>query len=122
MSEEVKNATTDVARSMILSILINGCLSFGMLIAVLFSAGDISEAAKNSLTQYPFIEIFAAAVGSNAGAIVMTSIIVILEFCSALGSLAAASRMTWSFARDNGLPFSRYLSMVCTYNKILLLG
>jgi hypothetical protein len=30
--------------------------------------------------------------------------------------------MTWSFARDNGLPFSRYLSMVCTYNKILLLS
>lgn len=112
MSEEVKNATTDVARSMILSILINGCLSFGMLIAVLFSAGDISETAENSLTQYPFIEIFAAAVGSNAGAIVMTSIIVILEFFSALGSLAAASRMTWSFARDNGLPFSRYLSMI----------
>jgi hypothetical protein len=29
-----------------------------------------------------------------------------------MGCLAAASRMTWSFARDRGLPFSRALSMV----------
>jgi choline transport protein len=28
--------------------------------------------------------------------------------------LAAASRMTWSFARDRGMPFSRALSYVST--------
>ncbi|KAF2197262.1 amino acid transporter [Delitschia confertaspora ATCC 74209] len=115
MSEEVKNASRDVARSMVLSILINGCLALGMLLAVLISAQDIMATAEHSLqggTGFPFIEIFAKAVGSNAGATVMVSIIVILEFCSALGSLAAASRMTWAFARDRGLPFSRFLSMI----------
>lgn len=113
MSEEVKNASRDVARSMILSLLINGCLAFGMLIAMLLSAPD--------LMQYPldepisFIEIFTNAVGSKAGATIMTSIIIVLEFCSALGCLAAASRMTWSFARDRGLPFAHYISMVCDF-------
>lgn len=118
MSEEVKNASTDVARSMVLSILINGCLSLGMLFAVLFSANDIGYVAAHSSTGYPFIQIFANAVGSNAGATIMTCIIVVLEFCSALGSLAAASRMTWSFARDRGLPFSRFVSMVWLYNFV----
>jgi amino acid transporter len=58
------------------------------------------------------MRIFEWATGSTAGATIMASIIIALEFCSAMGCLAAASRMTWSFARDNGLPFSKALSRV----------
>ena len=113
MSEEVRNASTDVPRSMLLSLVINGTLALGMLFAVLFSAQDIpallqDEGARTA----PFLRIFHHAVGSEAGASVMVAIIVLLEFCSAMGCLAAASRMTWSFARDRGLPFSRALSMI----------
>jgi len=111
MSEEVRNASTDVACSMLLSLAINGCLALGMLFAVLFSVPDLETILK-SATGFPIIQIFQATVGSKEGATVMTSMIIVLEFCSALGCLAAASRMTWSFARDRGLPFSRYISMV----------
>ncbi|CAO2652761.1 Nn.00g021720.m01.CDS01 [Neocucurbitaria sp. VM-36] len=112
MSEEVKNASTDVPRSMLLSLLINGSLALGMLFAVLFSADDIQRLLDEDAPTSPFIRIFRHAVGSEAGATVMVSIIILLEFCSAMGCLAAASRMTWSFARDRGLPFSRALSMI----------
>jgi choline transport protein len=113
MSEEVKNATVDVARSMLLSLVINGCLALGMLCAVLFSAGDTLELLQDESTTIPaFIRIFVYATGSNIGATIMTGIIIALEFCSAMGCLAAASRMTWSFARDRGLPFARVLSIV----------
>ncbi|KAF2475870.1 amino acid transporter [Lindgomyces ingoldianus] len=111
MSEEVKNASTDVARSMVISLVLNGFLALGMLFAVLFSSPpNIMELAEKH--KFPFIQVFAKTVGSNGGAAVMSSIIIVLEFCSALGCLAAASRMTWSFARDRGLPFSRILSMI----------
>jgi choline transport protein len=113
MSEEVKNASTDVPRSMMLSLIINGSLAFGMLFAVLFSAENIQELLNDSsASTAAFVRIFRTAVGSNAGATIMISIIIFLEFCSAMGCLAAASRMTWSFARDRGLPFSRALSVV----------
>ncbi|XP_014552009.1 hypothetical protein COCVIDRAFT_111346 [Bipolaris victoriae FI3] len=113
MSEEVKNASTEVPRSMLLSLAINGTLALGMLFAVLFSADDIPRLLQDQDAQTaPFLRIFHHAVGSKAGATVMVSIIVLLEFCSAMGCLAAASRMTWSFARDRGLPFSRALSMI----------
>ncbi|KAF5845365.1 hypothetical protein GGP41_002973 [Bipolaris sorokiniana] len=113
MSEEVKNASTEVPRSMLLSLAINGTLALGMLFAVLFSADDIPHLLQDQDAQTaPFLRIFQHAVGSKAGATVMVSIIVLLEFCSAMGCLAAASRMTWSFARDRGLPFSRALSMI----------
>ncbi|KAF2014378.1 amino acid transporter [Aaosphaeria arxii CBS 175.79] len=109
MSEEVKNSTRDVPRSMVLSLLINGCLALGMLFAVLFSTPDIPDLLGEG---HLMIQVFHHTVGSRAGATIMTSIIIVLEFCSALGCLAAASRMTWSFARDRGLPFSRYISMI----------
>ena len=112
MSEEVKNASKDVARSMVLSILINGALALSMLIAVLFSS-NLNEAASDSLTLYPFVQIFSEATDSNAGTTIMTMIIVVLQFASAVGAMAAASRMTWSFARDRALPFSKVLSTVC---------
>ncbi|PSN69517.1 amino acid transporter [Corynespora cassiicola Philippines] len=112
MSEEVKNASRDVAGSMMLSLIINGCLALGMLFAVLFSAPNIVDLLVDPSSLSPFIRIFEYAVGSKAGATIMTSIVIVLEFCSAMGCLAAASRMTWSFARDRGLPFARYISMI----------
>jgi amino acid transporter len=97
---------------MLLSLVINGTLALGMLFAVLFSAHDIPSLLNDQdATTAPFLRIFRQAVGSEAGATVMVSIIVLLEFFSAMGCLAAASRMTWSFARDRGLPFSRALSI-----------
>lgn len=112
MSEEVKDASTNVARSMVFSVVINGVLAFAMLLAILFCGGDIATEAAGSTSQYPFISIFARAVDSNVGGTIMTAIILILQFCSAVGGLAAASRMTWSFARDQGLPGSKLLSQV----------
>ncbi|KAF1913212.1 amino acid/polyamine transporter I [Ampelomyces quisqualis] len=113
MSEEVKNASTDVPRSMLLSLIINGSLAVGMLFAVLFSAENIQQLLDDQdATTAAFVRIFRTAVGSDAGATIMISIIIFLEFCSAMGCLAAASRMTWSFARDRGLPFSEALSII----------
>ena len=98
---------------MLLSLGINGCLALSMLVAVLFSAPDIIQMLGEPAQSTPlFMRIFEYATGSITGASIMTSIIIVLEFCSAMGCLAAASRMTWSFARDRGLPFARALSMV----------
>ena len=51
---------------MLSSISINGAMGFGMLLAVLFSMGDI-EAATESDTGYPIIDIFTFATGSISG-------------------------------------------------------
>jgi choline transport protein len=111
MCEEIKNASTVVPQTMLASLAINGMLAFGMLLAVLFCMGDIT-AAVQSPTGYPFIEIFTQATASRAGATAMTSIVTALAFCAIIAALAGSSRMTWSFARDRGLPGWRYLSKV----------
>ena len=111
MCEEIKDASTVVPRSLIISIGVNGFLGLGMLLAVLFCLGNIDEALA-SPTKFPFIEIFAQATGSNGAATGMTTLILFLIIFCCIAVLAAASRMMWSFARDKGLPFSGFLSRV----------
>lgn len=103
MSEEIKGASVVVPRSILTSILINGTLGLSMTIATLFCIGDI-EAAEDTPTEYPFMEIFAQATGSSSGAAVMISIIIVMQLCADVGLLASCSRMLWSFARDRGMP------------------
>ena len=111
MSEEITNASTAVPASIMLSVLVNGSLGFGMLIAMLFCLGDI-ELALESPTGYPFMSIFLQATGSVAGTAVMGSIITTMGISTSVGMLATTSRQFWSFARDRGIPGWRIWSQV----------
>ncbi|KAL8695665.1 MAG: hypothetical protein Q9224_003252 [Gallowayella concinna] len=118
---EIANASTNVPRSMLVSILLNGVLGFSMLIAVLFCVGNIEEIIETP-TGYPFIAIFVQATRSIGGSTGMASIIVVLGICAVIAFVASASRMTWSFARDHGLPFWYYLSKVEPRSSIPLVS
>ena len=89
----------------------NGVLAFGMLVAVLFCMGDIT-AALQTPTAYLFIEVFAQATVSKAGATTTTSTITVLAFCAIIAALAGSSTMSRLFACDRDLPGWRYLSKV----------
>lgn len=92
---------------------VNFSISFLMLLTVLFRAGDI-DAALNSRTGQPYIEILLNTTGSTAGTAVMVAYITLsLMFC-AVNIATTGSRQLFSFARDKGLPFSRFLSKVST--------
>jgi amino acid transporter len=118
MAEEVANASRAIPRAIMLSIAINGTLGFGMLIAVLFCMGDL-DAALNSPTGYPYIEIFYQATNSLSGSLTMVSINLIIAVCSVIGMLAATSRQFWSFARDRGIPGWRWWSHVSGHTEYL---
>jgi choline transport protein len=89
----------------------NGLLGFAMMLTVLFCIGDL-ETVLGTNTGFPFIQIFHDSVGSIAGATTMTAVVLALTWACAIGITTTASRMTWSFARDRGTPFSRILSKV----------
>ncbi|KAK2748735.1 hypothetical protein FQN57_000316 [Myotisia sp. PD_48] len=111
MAEEIQHPSVVVPRSIMLTVLINGGLGFGMLIATLFSIVDI-EKALNSPTHFPFMEIFYQSNNSIVGSAVMASIILSLAMTANCNVLASSSRMMWSFSRDRGLPGWKFLSLV----------
>jgi choline transport protein len=117
MSEEIRNAAVVVPRSLMTGLTINGTLGFAMMIATLYSIGNIDEALAEN-PQYPFMSIFRNAVGSTAGAAVMSAIVVVMSFSATTGCLASASRIYWAFARDRGLPGWRFLKKVSPRTSI----
>lgn len=89
----------------------NGLLGFAMMLTVLFCIGDL-ESVLSTKTGFPFIQIFYDSVGNIAGATAMGAVVLALTWACAIGITTTASRMTWSFARDRGTPFSHILSKV----------
>ena len=115
-AEEVQNASTVVPWVMICTILINGTLGFATIIAFNFCIGDL-RTAISSPTGYDFIEVFYNATNSHAATSVMTSVLITLVICATFGLLASASRQTWAFARDRGLPCSEFLAYVSSQSS-----
>ena len=109
--EEVQNSAVLVPRAMIWSMVLSGALCFGFSVAVLFSIGDITQALQ-SPTGFPIIEIFYNTTQSYRATNAMTAALIMSMIFSALGLVASASRFAWAFARDDGLPFSKFFSHV----------
>ncbi len=98
---------------------INFTIGFGLLILVLYRAGDI-QAAIDSPTGQPYIAILLNCTGSVAGtAVLVVYMIFALVFC-ATNLVTTSSRQLFSFARDRGVPFSAWLSQVSQRNHVPL--
>ncbi len=108
---EVKDAERRVPQSMVMSVFINGALSFAFIICILFTLGDLNNALSTP-TGYPIIEILSQATRSNAATTVLICCLVFSGLMALFSTLASVSRLVWAFARDNGLPFSKFFSYV----------
>ena len=117
MAEEVDRANINIPRAICAGMITNGLIGFAMLITTLFCLGDADSVLDSSIG-FPFIQIFKNSVGNVSGAAAMSAIVLILTWACATGITTTASRMTWSFARDNGTPLSKYLSRVNPRTKV----
>jgi len=111
LAEEVSNAAANIPRAIVGAMWINGAVGFAMMVTVLYCLGD-AQTVLDSATGFPFIQVFYDSVGNIAGATVMAAVVLALTWVCAIGITTTASRMTWSFARDKGLPFSKFISKV----------
>jgi len=93
------------------SVALNAAMGFIMAVTLIFTLGDIKSVLATK-TGYPFIQIFYNATQSLAATNIMTAIIIVCLTSCCISEVATASRQIWSFARDNGLPFSAFLSQV----------
>jgi choline transport protein len=111
MTEELKDASKQAPRAMVLSVYIGAITGFVFLIAVCFCIGDITTVADTP-TLVPLIQIFFDSTNSNVGSCILASLIVIIDVACANALLAEGSRSLYAFARDHGLPFSSIISKV----------
>ena len=115
MSEEIRDSSWVLPRAMIWTCLLNGTLGFVMLVTFCFCLGNVGQILSNPDVM-PFVQTFYIATNSNAGTSVMTAILIILTICGCISNVATASRQMFAFARDEGLPFSKFLAHVSEPN------
>ncbi|KAL5424344.1 hypothetical protein PMIN04_003270 [Paraphaeosphaeria minitans] len=118
MSDEVKKVRTRVPRSIILACTVNSVMLFAFVLVLLFFIGPLDE----ELVRAPLPLIFAIyrATASKAATNAMVSLVAVMIFLAMFNALASVSRLVWVFARDNGLPFSKFFAYL-PVNALLLL-
>ncbi|EEP80699.1 predicted protein [Uncinocarpus reesii 1704] len=116
MSEEVKNASKAVPKAMIAIWLVNSVLAFTTFLTVAYHLPDIN-AGLNDPTLYPIIHILRQSMSKEWMTVVLTFVLCLLV-CSNMTYLAAVTRDIWAFARDQGFPFSDWISRVDSKSHI----
>ncbi|KAK5705172.1 hypothetical protein LTR97_002289 [Elasticomyces elasticus] len=111
LAEELKDASRWLPRVMVAAAASNFAIGFALLVLILYRAGDI-DAAVNSPTGQPYIEILLNATQSRKGTAVLVAYIVLALIFCATNVVTTSSRQLFSFARDHGVPFSHQLSQV----------
>lgn len=90
------------------SYLLNVSMGITMLITMLFCIGDLNDAIDSPA---PYLNLFNNT-GSLGMATTLTVILFLLVFSGNVTALATTSRETWAFSRDQGFPFSKWISRV----------
>lgn len=111
MSEELRDASYTLPRAMIITTLVNGAMGFVMLVTFCMTLGNV-DIILSTPTGQPFIQVFYNATGSKSGTSTLTAILITLATFGCVTNIATSSRQVWAFARDQGLPFSRWLAYV----------
>lgn len=110
-AEEIKDASETLPNAIMSAVCVNGILGFVMLVTLCFTLGDV-DSILNTPTGFPFIQIFYNTTQSYVATDIMTAILVVTLTASSITEVATASRQLWSFARDQGVPFSSVLEYV----------
>ena len=111
MAFEVEKPERVIPISIMGTVAIGFITSFCYVIAMFFSLHNLDE-IMSSNTGAPILDIYYQALQSKAGAIVLGCLILFTSFGCVIACHTWQARLCWSFARDNGLPYSRYWSKV----------
>ncbi|KAK6829464.1 amino acid permease family protein [Apiospora arundinis] len=110
MIEEIPHPRTNVPKVIWLSVVCGAATGFIFVVVCLFSIQNVDE-ILNPITGLPFMDLLWTTVGLEGGCTLL-ALFIFNGFGQGTSIVTSASRLTWSFARDGGLPWSNYLSVV----------
>jgi len=108
-SEETLEATRNVPNGIVRSVAVSAGFGWVMIVALLLAMPDLKAGAAKGFEIVPWI--LRSALGERFAQTLLAGVVTAQYLCG-LAALTSASRMTYAFARDNGLPGSRWLKTV----------
>jgi amino acid transporter len=107
MSEETHDAAIRGPVAIRSAILVSGLVGWMLTITFCFCLGDF-DAIMASPTGMPIAQVFLNA-GGPIGGTIMWFFVILVQFFTGCSAMLANARMAYAFARDEALPFSRYV-------------
>ncbi|CAA9957250.1 Amino acidpolyamine transporter I [Pyrenophora teres f. maculata] len=117
LAEECKNAAVVVPRALMSTITIGFMTSFSFAIAMMYCIKDL-QAVVSTPTGVPVFEIWRQSTSSDAAATVFLALLMTMALFSLNGCHQTASRLTWSFGRDNAIFGSRWLNKISPKQEV----
>ena len=108
-AEETVGAARNVPRGIVRSVWVSGLCGYLMIVALLVAMPDVREGAVKGADAVPWTM---RAVLPAPLAVTLLVGIVVTQYLCGLAALTSASRMTFAFARDGGLPWSTVLRRI----------
>ncbi|KAL1682094.1 amino acid/polyamine transporter I, partial [Schizophyllum commune] len=112
MAEEVHNASINLPRAIVWSVPIGCLMGIAFILPINFTLPDIGTLLEVPSGQ-PIAVMYTMIMGSQGGGFGMVRLFGVGVFCS-ISINCAASRATWSFARDKALPFHTTFAKIDT--------
>ncbi|HTI72116.1 MAG TPA: amino acid permease [Candidatus Limnocylindria bacterium] len=108
-AEETHNAAWNVPRGIIRSVWVSSVFGWIMICAILLAIPDLREGVEQGANVVPWVmrKVLPPWVANG-----LLGCIIWVQYLCGLAALTSSSRMTFAFARDGGLPGSRWLSHV----------
>ncbi len=117
MTEEMKNASKEAPRAIVMSVWLGAISGFVFLVSVFYCIGDIQTTVM-SPTGVPLIQIFYDSTGSVRGTCAMASMLTVINVLASNALTAEGSRSLFAFARDHGLPLSKVFAKVDPKSRV----
>jgi choline transport protein len=108
--EEIPNPAVEGPKIMLACVGIGIFTGFIFLMVLLFVAGNVDDVISSAAG--PLLQIFFTATKSKAGAICLLIFPLVCLLFATTSIMTTSSRMTYAFARDGGLPVSRFFAKV----------
>ncbi|CAK7221678.1 hypothetical protein SBRCBS47491_004610 [Sporothrix bragantina] len=110
MVEEIPAPRRNMPRIVILAVGMGALSGFIFMVVCLFCIQTLDDVLDGP-TGLPFMDLCTSTIGLQ-GSAVLLSLFIFNGLGQGVSILTTGSRMTWGFARDGGLPFSRHLASV----------
>ena len=107
MSEEVHDPAVKMPKAISLCVPVGGFAGFFFIIPICAVLPPLSDIIMNAPAAQALPYIFYKAMGSAAGAIGLTFLVIGITFFCSVSITTCAARTTWAFARDQAVPGSR---------------
>ena len=110
MTEEIPRPRKNVPRVMWMSVAVGASSGFIFLVACMFTIQSLDD-LLDPPSGNPFVELVVETIGERGGAALL-ALFIFNGMGQAVSIATTASRLTWGFARDGGLPWSGYFAQV----------